>query len=67
MAWERIVRPEEGARDIVKVHVSRLRQKLEADPVAGRCIINVRGQGYKYVFERRGADPEAGLPRLSIL
>jgi two-component system KDP operon response regulator KdpE len=44
------------ARDIVKVHVSRLRQKLEADPVAARCIVNVRGQGYKYAFDRRGAD-----------
>lgn len=55
------------ARDIVKVHMSRLRQKLEGDPVAARCIVNVRGRGYKYVFERRGADHEATLPRLSIL
>jgi DNA-binding response OmpR family regulator len=45
------------AQDIVKVHVSRLRQKLEEDPQSPRRIVNVRGQGYIYMFERRG---EAG-------
>jgi DNA-binding response OmpR family regulator len=40
------------AQDIVKVHISRLRQKLEAPGVAP-SIINVRGQGYMYMFERR--------------
>jgi DNA-binding response OmpR family regulator len=41
------------AQDIVKVHVSRLRQKLEEDPQSPRRIVNVRGQGYIYMFERR--------------
>jgi two-component system, OmpR family, response regulator len=42
------------AQDIVKVHISRLRQKLEAPGVAP-SIINVRGQGYMYMFERRSS------------
>jgi DNA-binding response OmpR family regulator len=54
------------ARDIVKVHVSRLRQKLEADPVAARCIVNVRGQGYRYVFDRRAATEEKALAQLAV-
>ncbi|HEV3312479.1 MAG TPA: winged helix-turn-helix domain-containing protein, partial [Chloroflexota bacterium] len=41
------------AQDIVKVHVSRLRQKLEENPQSPRRIVNVRGQGYIYMFERR--------------
>jgi DNA-binding response OmpR family regulator len=41
------------AQDIVKVHVSRLRQKLEENPQAPQRIVNVRGQGYIYMFERR--------------
>ncbi len=41
------------AQDIVKVHISRLRQKLEEDPQSPRMIVNVRGQGYIYMFERR--------------
>lgn len=45
------------AQDIVKVHVSRLRQKLEEDPQSPRRIVNVRGQGYIYMFERRGGSP----------
>lgn len=43
------------AQSIVKVHIWRLRQKLMADPRAPRCIVNVRGQGYMYMFERRQA------------
>jgi two-component system response regulator RegX3 len=41
------------AQDIVKVHISRLRQKLGEDQSSARCIANVRGQGYMYTFERR--------------
>jgi DNA-binding response OmpR family regulator len=55
------------ARDIVKVHMSRLRQKLEADPVASRCIVNVRGQGYKYVFDRRHAHGTGAVPQLATV
>lgn len=54
------------ARDIVKVHVSRLRQKLDADPVASQCIVNVRGQGYRYVFDRRSTDVERRVSRLAV-
>jgi DNA-binding response OmpR family regulator len=43
---------ESMAQDIVKVHISRLRQKLEM-PGETPSIINVRGQGYMYMFERR--------------
>ena len=51
------------AQDIVKVHISRLRQKLEAHPDAPRCIVNVRRQGYMYADERRGE--RAGAERAS--
>ena len=36
--------------------MSRLRQKLEEDPQSPRRIVNVRGQGYIYMFERRGQE-----------
>jgi DNA-binding response OmpR family regulator len=60
------------AQDIIKVHISRLRQKLEADPAASRCIVNIRGQGYVYMFDRRGAGPqthelEGNEPPLRVL
>lgn len=62
------------AQDIIKVHISRLRQKLEADPKAPRHIVNVRGQGYVYMFERRRAGqasaqqkPEDGHPQVQLL
>jgi DNA-binding response OmpR family regulator len=37
-----------GARAIVRVHIRRLRQKLEPDPVNPRYIVNVRGVGYMF-------------------
>ncbi len=37
-----------GARAIVRVHVRRLRRKLEADPAQPRYIVNVRGVGYMF-------------------
>ena len=37
-----------GARAIVRVHVRRLRQKLEPDPSRPRYVINVRGVGYLF-------------------
>jgi DNA-binding response OmpR family regulator len=39
---------EEDARPIVRVHVRRLRQKLEEDPQHPRYILNVRGKGYRF-------------------
>ncbi len=37
-----------GARAIVRVHVRRLRRKLEPDPSQPRYIVNVRGVGYMF-------------------
>jgi DNA-binding response OmpR family regulator len=45
--------PRDQAQDMLKVHVHRLRQKLERDLNDPRFIKSVRGQGYMYAFERR--------------
>jgi DNA-binding response OmpR family regulator len=45
--------PEPEAQDLLKVHIHRLRQKLEQDLDNPRFIRTVRGQGYMYAFERR--------------
>lgn len=37
-----------GARAIVRVHIRRLRRKLEPDPARPRYIVNVRGVGYTF-------------------
>lgn len=37
-----------GARSIVRVHIRRLRRKLEPDPERPRYIMNVRGVGYLF-------------------
>ncbi len=37
-----------GARAIIRVHVRRLRRKLEPDPSRPRYIINFRGVGYMF-------------------
>jgi two-component system KDP operon response regulator KdpE len=36
------------ARDIIRVHVRRLRQKVEPDPANPQYILNVRGVGYTF-------------------
>ncbi len=38
----------EGARAIIRVHVRRLRKKLEPDPAGPTYILNVRGVGYMF-------------------
>lgn len=48
--------PRDQAQDMLKVHVHRLRQKLERDHNDPRFIKSVRGQGYMYAFERRERD-----------
>lgn len=48
--------PEQEAQDLLKVHIHRLRQKLERDMDNPRFIRTVRGQGYMYAFERRSRD-----------
>jgi DNA-binding response OmpR family regulator len=44
--------PEE-ARALVRVHISRLRQKVEVDPAEPRIVVTVRGVGYAF-----GGQPE---------
>jgi DNA-binding response OmpR family regulator len=51
--------PESEAQDLLKVHIHRLRQKLEHDLDNPRFIKTVRGQGYMYAFERRARDRDA--------
>jgi two-component system KDP operon response regulator KdpE len=48
--------PEQEAQDLLKVHIHRLRQKLEQDLDNPRFIKTVRGQGYMYAFERRSRE-----------
>lgn len=48
--------PEPEAQDLLKVHIHRLRQKLEQDLDNPRFIRTVRGQGYMYAFERRSRE-----------
>jgi two-component system KDP operon response regulator KdpE len=40
---------EADARPLVRVHIQRLRQKLEDDPLNPQFIVNVRGKGYRFV------------------
>jgi DNA-binding response OmpR family regulator len=43
---------------VVDVHVGKLRQKIEDDPGAPRCILTVRGLGYRFADrEGRSAPP----------
>lgn len=51
--------PEPEAQDLLKVHIHRLRQKLEQDSDNPRFIRTVRGQGYMYAFERRSGERAA--------
>jgi len=48
-----------GARSIVRVHIRRLRSKLEPDPSHPRYIINVRGVGYMFASKPEQAPDKA--------
>lgn len=43
---------EEVFEDTLRVHVHRLRQKVEADPSRPRYIVTERGVGYRFVVKR---------------
>jgi DNA-binding response OmpR family regulator len=47
---------EDEAQPILKVHIHRLRQKLEAESEERNLIRTVRGHGYMYAFERRSRE-----------
>ncbi len=47
-----------GARSIVRVHVRRLRRKLEPDPEHPCYILNVRGVGYMFASVSPETSPE---------
>ncbi|MGH2349468.1 MAG: response regulator transcription factor, partial [bacterium] len=54
-----------GSTRTVDMHISRLREKIEDDPVAPTFIITVRGVGYKFkgdagARDRRNTGPRNG-------
>ncbi|HEY3247460.1 MAG TPA: response regulator transcription factor [bacterium] len=50
-----------GSTRTVDMHISRLREKIEDDPVAPTYIITVRGVGYKFkaVPDQKGSGPRS--------
>ncbi|MFW6136179.1 MAG: response regulator transcription factor [Chloroflexota bacterium] len=46
----------QGARAIIRVHVRRLREKLEPDPSNPRYVLNVRGVGYVFAGSDEGSE-----------
>ncbi|MGQ9675763.1 MAG: response regulator transcription factor [Chloroflexota bacterium] len=54
---------EQEAQDIIKVHIRRLRNKLEPDPNNPTYIINIRRFGY--MLERRAIERRAATAKLA--
>jgi two-component system KDP operon response regulator KdpE len=50
--------PEQEAREIVKVHVSRLRGKIDRNPNEPSYLLNVRGFGYMLERRSRAQSPQ---------
>ncbi len=54
LSWESLLahvwryEPSESGREIVKVNIRRLRQKVEPNPAEPVCILSVRGVGYMF-------------------
>lgn len=46
----------EGARAIIRVHIRRLRKKLEPDSADPSYVVNVRGVGYMFTSEFRNRE-----------
>jgi DNA-binding response OmpR family regulator len=44
-----------GARAIIRVHIRRLRKKMEATPSTPQYILNIRGVGYMFA----GSEPDS--------
>jgi len=43
----------------VMVHIHRIRERIEADPANPQFIVNVRGLGYKLVYNRQVRQPQS--------
>lgn len=57
---------EEVFEDTLRVHVCRLRRKIEEDPGKPRYVLTVRGQGYRFPAPQTQRSPTGGHFRLGV-